>query len=221
MRSLLRGCWCLLILGGFGCPVSEWVADYGIEVNETALVNGEPSDAQWSTFESERGSGFPAGRYESDDTRIDVVLSSTGIDLEIENRTEEPLTVYWSETMLDGDYESPLLRADSGPRKELEPPQPPTQVAPGSIARFRLIPGPPGEWQPFTYSENEGFWQRSASLFGLEIDSEDDEDSRRQLAREAIGLDLRLHLPVEILGERNDLILPMEVSEATVRPVYY
>lgn len=115
----------------------------------------------------------------------------------------------------------PLILSDSGTKEERSLPQQPSSLAPGESDFYDLIPSPPGRWQPFSDDKTRGFWQRSRSLFDLDIDAAPSAEERQHLMQQAVGLEFRLVLPLQLGEKRRDLVLPLRVTGAEVRATYY
>lgn len=211
----------ILLLLITGCIPSEHIAEYGMEPAGQPLLDEEPAPGELRSFVFEGARDVRAIRYESGDVVVDWITRSSGVSLEVENRTDQPIRVDWSAARLEGSFEAPLVLTDPGGREERAMPQAPTAVAPGERAHYGAIPGPPGAWQSFTGEEHRGFWQRERSVFDLDVDKASNDEARDQLARQAVGRTLRLVLPLELEGRVHELVLPARVGEATTRPSYY
>jgi len=152
---------------------------------------------------------------------VQAVFESSSIHVTVENRSEEPLEILWSEAELAGDFTAPLILRTPGTKEERSLPQQPTSLAPGESEYYQLILGPPGRWQPFSDDKARGFWQASRSLFDLDIDAAPSAEERQHLMQQAVGLEFRLLLPLQQGNNRRDLVLPLRVSGAEVRATYY
>jgi hypothetical protein len=219
-RLCLFGCLAALAVPVAGCTPS-YLAEYGLRPAGSATLNGAPAPGSLSAFVFDGADPVPAVRYEDDRVAVDLVLNSSRARLEIENRTEAPLRVIWSEARLEGDFQAPLILAASGTRDERSLPQEPTVLPPAERATYRTIAGPPGRWQAFTNDRDRGFWQSARPMFDLDVHGTSERSARSALAERAVGSELHLVLPLEIEGRRYELRLPVRVSGASVRASYY
>jgi hypothetical protein len=220
-----RGRWTLwlasLLALGAACTPSEYIADYGLRPVCSATLNGGAVPGALRPFVFDGAEPVEAVRYEDDRVLVDWTLYSRNARLEIENRTGAPLRVIWGESRLEGDFQASLLLADPGTREERSLPQIPTEVPPFTRATYSTIAGPAGRWQAFTDDRNRGFWQPVRPMFDLDVDGAGELSAKSALARQAVGRQLRLVLPLEIEGRRYELDLPVQVSAASVRASYY
>ena len=207
------------LLAATGCPVSEWIAHYDVVPAGLARVDGESAEGDLQT------AGEPGKRsrvrLERPEVAVVVGFESASIHLTVENRSEEPLEILWSKAKLAGDFTAPLILGNSGSKEERSLPQQPTSLAPGESDYYQLILGPPGRWQPFSDEKTRGFWQRSRSLFDLEVDAAPRAEERQRLMQQSVGLEFRLVLPLQMGEDRRDLVLPLRVTGAELRAVYY
>jgi hypothetical protein len=219
-RLCLFGYLAALALPVVACTPS-YLAEYGLRPAGPATLDGAPAPGALSGFVFDGADPVPAVRYEDDRVAVDWILNSSRARLEIENRTGKPLRVIWSEARLEGDFQAPLILAESGTRKERSLPQEPTVLPPTERATYRTIVGPPGRWQAFTRDTGRGFWQSARPMFDLDVGGTRERGTRNALAERAVGTELRLVLPLEIEGMRYELALPVRVSGASVRASYY
>jgi hypothetical protein len=210
-----------LLLAIAGCMPSEYIADYAMQPASQPLLDGRAATGELRTFIFEGTREVPSLRYADDRLIVDWTVYSWGLNLTVENRTEQPMRVFWSDARLEGDFEVSLVLAEPGSREERSIPQEPTVIPPRERARYRVIPGPPGQWQPLTGAEDRGFWQRQRAMFDLEVDQAIGGHGRDQLAQQAVGRTLRFRLPIEIQGRRHDVVLPALIVGAATRPSYY
>jgi hypothetical protein len=220
-RFRLYGCLAALAVPAVACTPSEYIADYGLQPAAAATLNGDSAPGVLRPFVYDGAVGVRSVQYEDERVAVDWTLNSRFARLEIENRTDAPLRVIWSESRLEGDFEAPLILAESGTHDERSLPQEPTVVPPAARARYSTIAGPPGRWQAFTNDEDRGFWQSARPMFDLDVDGAGERDGRDALAERAVGRELRLVLPLEIEGRRYELGLPVRVIRASVRASYY
>lgn len=213
--------WLALVALIAGCSPSEYIADYGLQPVDEAVLDGEPAPGEVRAFVFDGVRPVPSVRYEDDAVVVDWTLYSSTGTVTIENRTASPLRVIWSDTRMEGDFHAPLVLAEPGSYEERDFPQQPTVVGPAARARYTTIPGPPGDWQPFTGDENRGFWQRARPAFDLDVAHAESQRERDALAERAVGRQLRLVLALEIEGQRHELGVPARVIEANVRASYY
>jgi CheY-like chemotaxis protein len=220
-RLWLHGCLVTLALPVLACTPSEYIAEYGLRPVGSATLNGAPAPGALSPFVFDGADPVPAVRYQDERVAVDWILSSRRARLDIENRTDAPLRVIWSESRLEGDFQTPLILAEAGTRHERSLPQEPTVIPPAGRVTYRAIAAPPGRWTAFTNDQDRGFWQSARSIFDLDVDGASERGARIALAERAVGMELRLVLPLEIAGSRYELELPVRVSGASVRGSYY
>jgi hypothetical protein len=203
------------------CTPSEYIADYGLRPMGSPTVNGSPAPGALSPFVFDGADPLPAVRYEDDRVAVDWILYSRAARLEIENRTNAPLRVIWSDSRLEGDFQAPLILAAPGTHDERGLPQEPTVITPAGRQTYSAIAGPPGKWQAFGNDPDRGFWQSTRPMFDLDVDGAGERSRRDALAQRAVGQELRLVLSLEMDGRSYELALPVRVVGATVRASYY
>jgi hypothetical protein len=217
-RALFSAAAATLVVSG--CAPSEYIADYSIRPLPQAVMNGRTAPGTWSSFQFDGVKPIPSGRYTDERMLVEWTLVSSEISLKIENRSSGPLQVLWSESRIEGDFQAPLILGQVGPAEERKLPQQPTTIVSGATATMRAFAGPPGRWQPLTDDPTKGFWQRQRPLFDIDVDKLSG-DERESAVRATVGRSIRLVIVFRSAGERQELVLPAEVTEARVRAVYY
>jgi hypothetical protein len=164
--------------------------------------------------------------YVDDDLEFRWWLSNIFINLDIHNKTSQPLRIHWAEGVIALEsLPEPLVASISYLRKGIthtldwpELPQDPSEVAPFMKAKFCVFPYSHSRWQPFTGSL-KGFWTSERVLWDLEPGENQTKQEMQALADKAIGRTIRISLPIEVNGVKKVFVFDLQVTRAIVRRI--
>ena len=202
-----------------GCASSGFDTWYRITVDGDAASH-PASMTNWPSLSSLPATpSKPSRKFADTNLTAEWHLWDWSMKLVIKNKTDQPLSILWPEARVAWDSREDSLQLTQQPRPATQKQRPEnTLVPPGKSATCRAFPRPLLRWNSWgDAAEGRGHWMPagvSSPVFGRSYPPHQNKTDRQRMAREAVGHEVMILLPLVIRGERITYTFRLKITGA-------